>query len=302
MSRKYAILTCSDSRTGDFLVNHWYRSLIENVDTTDIDVVVFDYGLSKKQKQQIQSKGACCIECKSDEGLVVNLRFRDFAHFLKNSDYSQAASFDGGDIIFQSDISHLFHENSQHYRCVCEDRFASFLGLMMKGADFSENNWRSLTNFLKYRQLVSSGVIAPVEKLIDIWKCFESLCTNLNEYGTDLVVINYVLHSKGFVPLNSRYNYMLANIHDRYRIRESRFFDSQGKLIPVVHNAGGKAMHRPIVNFGYGTNFNTERRWLWPFLFKTWAPLKHWLYESFRIWNHKSITNSVNDDIPFDTP
>lgn len=300
MPRKHAILTCSDARSGDFLANHWHRSLIENVDISDIDVIVFDYGLSKKHKHQIQAQGAICVECKADEGLIVNLRFRDFAHFLENRDYSQAASIDGGDIIFQSDISHLFREHSQQYRCVCEDHRASFIDFIIKGNDFPRETWLSLNNFLRFKQSITSGVIAPAEKFIELWRCFESFCTSFNEYGTDLVIINYLLHSNGFVPLNPRYNYCLASIHDRYQIRDGRFFDGQGKLIPVVHNAGGDTM-RPIADFGYGSNYNMNERWMRPILFKTWLSFRHWLHRSFRTWKYQRIAASINSTLPFDT-
>ena len=39
---KNTIITASDGNCGDFLVNHWMRSLKSNVDLKNIDVVVLD--------------------------------------------------------------------------------------------------------------------------------------------------------------------------------------------------------------------------------------------------------------------
>jgi len=48
---RHLIATCSDARYGDFLLQHWLRSLQASVDLHDIDVAVLDYGLTPQQRQ-----------------------------------------------------------------------------------------------------------------------------------------------------------------------------------------------------------------------------------------------------------
>jgi len=40
------------------LVNHWLRSLKENVDLRDVDILVHDYGLTDAQVKQLRELGA----------------------------------------------------------------------------------------------------------------------------------------------------------------------------------------------------------------------------------------------------
>lgn len=51
-----------------------------------------------------------------EDGLINNLRFLEVRNFLVNSggDYEQVLFCDGGDLIIQSDLSHLFN--------VCQDK------------------------------------------------------------------------------------------------------------------------------------------------------------------------------------
>src|SRR5262245_24147408 len=116
----HVIVTCSDSRYGDFLVRHWGRSLKTNVDLRGIDVVVLDYGLTSAQQNGVEALGFHLMAGKRD-GHVVNVRFRDTRDWLKTTSYDQVLMIDGGDIIFQSDIRQVFEEHKQKLRAVCED-------------------------------------------------------------------------------------------------------------------------------------------------------------------------------------
>ena len=83
---KNVVITCSNEKYGDFLVNHWLRSLKENVNLDNTDVVVIDYGLNLRQLNLLQQNNALIIRG-SGSGHVVNLRFVDTGKFLKKQNF-----------------------------------------------------------------------------------------------------------------------------------------------------------------------------------------------------------------------
>ena len=118
---KHVIITSSDAKYGNFLLNHWLRSLLENVQLYNTDVVVLDYGLNGDQRRRLSSAGIM-VHPSLANGNITNIRYRDMARFLDGRSYDQVLSVDGGDIIFQGDISHLFDRDKSEFRGVCEER------------------------------------------------------------------------------------------------------------------------------------------------------------------------------------
>jgi len=43
---KNLFITCSDEKCANFIINHWLKSLKANVNLSNIDIVVIDYGLT----------------------------------------------------------------------------------------------------------------------------------------------------------------------------------------------------------------------------------------------------------------
>ena len=84
MAKKHVIFTTSDEKFEDFVLHHWFKSLKENVDLDNIDVVILDYGLNEKQKYNLRLNKVIVHKCKKD-GRVNNIRFRDIAKYLKNT-------------------------------------------------------------------------------------------------------------------------------------------------------------------------------------------------------------------------
>ncbi|HON14461.1 MAG TPA: hypothetical protein PK897_10070, partial [Treponema sp.] len=70
------IITASDKKYGDFLIEHWYASLRANTNLEHIDVAVLDYGLSVAQRFYLQSNGVIVRSCERD-GHVTSIRYRD---------------------------------------------------------------------------------------------------------------------------------------------------------------------------------------------------------------------------------
>lgn len=250
---KHAIITSSDAKYGDFLINHWLKSLKENVDLTNIDVVVLDYGLTEEQKARLKG---CIIYKGKRDGHVTNIRHRDTSRFLENNEYDQILTCDGGDIIFQEDISKIFEKDKDDFRVVQEDICFPFQDIYAKRS-FSEKDTNMINYTLKDRKMINAGVIiGPYRK----FKCLAKECDNLmidkSSFGPDQVAVNFILHRDGFKPLENTYNFVITSSKERFKIKDSLFFFKNGEKIAIPHNVGNKSMFRPIINFGYGPDNN----------------------------------------------
>ncbi|MCW8965167.1 MAG: hypothetical protein OQK82_00560 [Candidatus Pacearchaeota archaeon] len=123
------IITASDIKYGDFLIEHWYKSLKDTCNLSNIDVFVIDYGLSTAQKFYLEHNGVKVFKGEKD-GHVVIIRFRETKKILSTYNYDQALLCDSGDIIFQQDISPLFSRNKEQFRAAEEDIKSPFQSLL----------------------------------------------------------------------------------------------------------------------------------------------------------------------------
>jgi len=261
MAKHHMICSCSDERFADFLINHWLKSLKDNVNLTNIDIVIFDYGLNQVQKDTLKKEGAIVYSCKKD-GKVVNIRFRDLARFLSKSDYDQVLSTDGGDIIFQDDISGLFEENKNMFRAVHEEiDNIPFITELMGWDGIDKNVQKEVYEVLKSKPVINAGVIfGPKNKFIDAWNIFEKMATSLDSFGTDQIIFDYLFYKEGFVGLDPKYNFVLGKTNSSFKIKKGKFYDNNNNLIPIVHNVGSVKFFRLIKNFGYGKGHNQIRK------------------------------------------
>lgn len=279
---RYALFTSSDANCGDFLVNHWARSLLENVDLSHIQVIVLDYGLTDEQRGSLESKGLICRRCVRERAHLHILRHREIAMVLREGEYDQVGIVDGGDVVFQADFSHVFEQDQHAFRAVCEDTDGALHEFIMKGSDFAPETWKTITNCLRGRPCINcSSVFAPAAKYLHLWNCFQAWCTSYDEFGTDQAVVNYLLHNEGFVQLPWKYNFIPGSTKQRYSIRDGQFYDQNGELIPIVHNAGGTEFWRCIKNFGYGKDRN-QKKILAPFLMRTVVAPARWCHRTLR--------------------
>ncbi len=253
-----AIMTSSDSKYGDFLVNHWLKSLKNNIDNNTVDIIVFNYGLTKEQKKYLINKKVIVVDCIRD-GLVNNLRFKDMLNFLNQRNYSQVMSCDGGDIIFQDNIMNLFTEKKDEVKVVVEELFVPFNELFLFSRSF-ESLKKEVLKKLKNKKVINSGmIVSPATKFKKICSEMNLLIENKNVWGPDQVILNYLLYRDGFYPLEEKYNFVISTTKERFKVKEGIFLDKESKPIKIVHNAGGKDFNRPIKNFGYGENCNKLR-------------------------------------------
>lgn len=250
------VVTASDKKYGDFLIEHWYASLRDTSDQNQFDVAVLDYGLSVAQRFYLQSNEVIVRSCVRD-GHVTSTRYRDLLFLMQeHPEYEQVMLCDSGDIIFQDDISPLFSKAPDQFRAACED-FKTLFSIFISNDYFDpDDKERLLTCFVKNPMINGGLVLGPRNKMI-------ALCNEMNEtikdksrFGPDQIVLNGFLYDKGFFRLDSIYNYVIATAREGIEIRNGRFYTGAGRLIVVVHNAGNIGTFRPIEQFGYGPSYN----------------------------------------------
>ena len=252
--KKHCIVTASDAKYGDFLIDHWFRSLNENCDLSDIDVAVLDYGLSTAQRFYLERHGVRLARYEKN-GHVVVIRFRDLADFLESNPYEQVILCDGGDIIFQDDISPVFDEYPQSFRGVEEDLRSGF-SIFLTDEFFSKEDKKLLRETLMEQEMVNAGfILGPGEKMKLLGRSVDRMIQSKTKFGPDQLVVNYLFQTEGFHRLDRRYNFVIATARARLEIREGRFY-ADGELIAVVHNTGNFSFLRPVENFGYGPDRN----------------------------------------------
>lgn len=255
--KKNVIITFCDARDGDFLASHWLASLLDNVDLTDIDIVVLDYGLTKEQQSQLErTKLVQIIPCQKD-GSVVIVRFRDISEFLKKTTYQQVMICDGGDIIFQKDISGLFLDHVDSFRAVCENYRRGFDEKVVFKNGIEKESRQEIFEYLKDKRTINAGMLlGSREKMIELSDFCYSRIGKKGEFGSDQLVVDYYLYKQGFVELDNKFNFTLFTAENGFSIKNGKFFDKNGDLVSIVHNTGRFSFFRMIDNFGYGPTYN----------------------------------------------
>jgi hypothetical protein len=255
-TKPFVIYTASDKKFGDFLVDHWFRSLRESVDLSRIDVRVLDFGLSPAQRFYLEHNGVGIRRCTCD-GHVAVIRFRDLARDLADSSYEQVLAVDGGDIVFQDDIAPLFLKDQDRFRAVQEDLKSGF-EIFLKEEYFSRETIGEIQRVTDNRPQINAGfLLGPRNLILDLCGEIERLVLDKRDFGPDQLVVNKVLYETDFVPLPRGCNFVLATAQEGFVVEKGVFYSTvtHGK-IPVVHNAGNWKFLRPIDNFGYGPGKN----------------------------------------------
>jgi len=255
MKNKYLIITCSDSKYGDFLMNHWLKSLYKNINPELVDIVVLDYGLNAEQIRGIKLC-AKVIGCKRD-GNVVNLRYRDALTFLKSNKYEQVALMDGGDIIFQDNIMAIFEENAGDFRAATEGIQTSTHETALFSDPINQKLKEEVLKLTNKKRVINGGlIVAPRLKFMKLCRFMVKNIKKLDKFGSDQLLINYYFYKYGFFEIDRKYNFIIATASNRFKIKNGFFLDKDNKKIPIVHNTGGRDFWRPIKNFGYGPGYN----------------------------------------------
>lgn len=249
---RHLIATCSDRKYGDFLIDHWLMSLQDNVNLDNIDIVVFDYGLTANQQKALKTKNIRIIKCVKD-GHVTSLRYRDLLTFLQKETYDQVLMVDGGDIIFQSDISHLFIKNNTKWKGVEEDtslKFDQIYQFKVKDKTFRNKVIETIQN----KKFINGGfIISSSNNFISFCELYLKEVKDLSSYGVDQALITYYFLINNHELLDRTYNFMIiSNFNtDGYKVKDTKFYKPNGDLIHVVHNPGKTKLIRGMSKFGY---------------------------------------------------
>ena len=255
--KKSVVITSANAATGDFLINHWFRSLRNNNDLTKIDVMVIDYGLTKLHTKILKQAGVIVLQG-SKKYHIVNKRFFDAALYLKKHSYEQVLFIDSGDVIFQADISQMLWSSPTHFRVGLIGKRILFYKLLIS-QHFKEDVKKEIYRVIKHKPVINAGVLfAPVDKFIALCDEMQSLIRDKNEFGPDQIIVNYYLYKnkESLTIIDSKYNFMMSTAYAGFRIKKGEFFKLSGEKIAIVHNAGQMNIFRPIHNFGYGPSYN----------------------------------------------
>lgn len=256
---KNLIATAIDEKYADFLINHWYKSLSMHNDLANTDVLVLDYGLSPRHLEKLTLLGVLTQKCSKD-GIVPNLRIRDMVSFLRENKnkYGNIIIVDGGDIIFQANISPLFNLSkvgiASHKYKISKLALGYFKKILSTLA-VDQNDLRAT---LLGKDMYNVGVVAgPVEKVIFLFEEAFSIMRNLDLFMLEQFAINYILH-KGFdfSVLSNDYNFMYLYSSEKIKVESGVIKYADGRIIPIVHNLGKYNYKRPFKNFGFGKECN----------------------------------------------
>ncbi|MFH0979555.1 MAG: hypothetical protein V1803_01260 [Candidatus Roizmanbacteria bacterium] len=253
--KKNVIITCTNHKHGDFVINHWFKSLKDNVDLSNIDVVVIDYGLSNNQKNKLK-KEKVILFSGIKKYHIVNKRFFDSGRYLKTKKYDQVLFVDGGDIIFQEDISPVFKKDKDTFRVVPLGTEVLFFKWFIFN-NFAKGVKEKIWKVVKDKIVINAGVIfASYQKFISLCELMEKLIKDKDAFGPDQIVLNYFLYQTEFKFINNKYNFMMSTEEKGFIVKKGIFYKPNGEKITIVHNAGIVDFFRPIKNFGYGKKFN----------------------------------------------
>lgn len=263
--KKNVIITCANEKIGSFLINHWLKSLKDNVNLKNIDVVVIDYGLSKSQKNKLIRQDVILFKG-TKKYHIVNKRFFDAGSFLKTKKYDQVLFVDGSDVIFQKDINHMFNKEKKLFRVAPIGKKILFIKLLLLNY-FDQKTKKKIWDQIKGKPIINAGVIfAPTDKFIELSQIMKKIIKNKNDFGPDQIVLNYFLYkNKLFKFINNKYNFMMSTEKKGFILKKGIFYKKNGEKIVIVHNAGQLDFFRPIDDFGYG---------------KTKNKLKHFIYHA----------------------
>lgn len=256
MGNPYAIITASDAKYGGFLINHWLKSLKANVHLADTDIIILDYGLTDNQKEVLSAEGVIIRPCIRD-GHVTNLFPRDLATAALEGGYEQILRSDGGDIIFQADISKYWTVEPDYFRGTVEDINYGFENVFTGGM-FEPELEKEILKVQKGKKTINIGILfGPAKEFARVGKATYENILDKNKFGPEQVYFNYALYKDNLYKpiLDSRYNFVPLVAEKDISIRHGVIYTG-GELVKVVHNAGNKNIMRVIRNFGYGPDHN----------------------------------------------
>ena len=155
----------------------------------------------------------------------------------------------------------------------------SITPILISREDFHPDRYREMADFLRGKPVINVGVFfGPSAKVRELWQQFQPFCRKIEKWGTDQLLLNYLLYRDGFRRLEDKFNFVIISTRTPFTIRQGKFYDAHGEIIPIVHNAGRYSAFRTIRRFGYGPNHNIRRR-IMPMMVSGLASVGKWLNE-----------------------
>ncbi|KAF2957037.1 hypothetical protein [Marinitoga sp. 38H-ov] len=249
------IVTACNEKYEKFLYNDWYMSLKNNVNLYNIDILIIDFGLSENIINKLKKEKNIIIKKANTKGNIVNARFFELYKFLtENVNYKNILSCDSGDIIFQNDISKILNSEIINFMAVCED-IKPPMDIILNNDNISNDLKKDIKDLLENKKMINAGVIfGNRESFISLLEFIINNIRDLNVWGLDQLLINYYLYKYGFKELDDEYNFIPTTHISSFDIKDGKIYKSNGELVSIVHNAGGKSFFRPLKNFGYKNN------------------------------------------------
>jgi hypothetical protein len=276
---KNVIIASANRNTDTFLSEHWLPSLQDNVPLSTIDIVVLNYGMRPKVVHKLSKEGVILVDCVSN-GHVANLRLKDVAEFLSKNKtkYNQVLFIDGGDVIFQADITPAFEEHKQSIRIAHQNMTITDL-YVYSHSSFTDKDYEKIKVTTVGKVVLNAGVIfGPLSKMISLFKEAYVLIVDKAKFLPDQMAINYILHRDGYKTLDTLYNFMNSFYKINTVNKRGILYFPDGKIIPIVHNNGGIDMNRPFMNFGYGAGRN-QTKWLVSIISRLIVDLRKFFYK-----------------------
>lgn len=279
------IITAANEKVENFVFNHWFRSLQQNVDLKNVDVVIFDYGISNKMKLSFEKNGIKVITGMKKYH-IVNKRFIDAGKYLQKNKYDQVLFVDSSDVIFQTDLTKMFNTYKKYFRAVKLGSNVLFVKALVYD-QFGTEDKNKIWDVIKNKPIINAGVIfAPANKFVKLCISVDKMIRNKDDFGPDQIIVNYFLFKNGVKFIDSKYNFTMNTAYAGFKIINGIFYKSGGEKIAIVHNCGQSDIFRPITNFGYGKNCNQKK----PVIYF----LKQMMYFCFELYNKIKITKVRN--------
>jgi hypothetical protein len=260
----YAIITAADGKVAPFLIRHWLLSFLSaTADRSRVDIIVLDYGLPAWATTTLRSVGAH-IHTFKKHGSVTALRFCDIPTiFEKKTPYEQVMMIDCGDVIFQPGWERVFEgKRSKLSVLIDEHTILDWLPTFRPFLDIPSRDFRKLST--NHHSLNAGVIVGPFKKFMRLCTDVRKTMKRVDMYGIDQAAVIYHLYQSGFEPLSEQYNFTPMTAKMESRIAGGMFYDTAtGRPIPIVHNAGGAEMLRPIERFGFGSDRNVLKQILY---------------------------------------
>ena len=72
---------------------------------------------------------------------------------------------------------------------------------------------------------------APYNKFLSLCDDMEKLIKDKNAFGPDQIILNYYLYQKGFIFLDSKYNFMMSTEEKGFVVKKACFINLVGKKL-----------------------------------------------------------------------